>query len=354
MEIALQSTTRRPEPALHAVGPTVSDAPRTLTVTAVYRLSEAGRKALLLAGGDGREHQHVPLAVPVTRLHLVHVDAHGVARLKLRPRYEMNRDRRVLRIDAPPMYDSPPTIDSLFEEAARNHELERSYYAQRAAARAAREQSDDDWRNQLALAFLNDPSQRAIAHPAPTPRRCEIATERGRVRFDSKWDRGIAREVPLEGFRRFRADVRARRERAQQQRAEHIAIHEEKRRVIGEWIATYGTADQQTRQAAGVLPAEKPWRPWLTRRSSRCRIYSVTRTTAPRACKPIYGSSRRTPRWSSRRWISLSRADCCRPPRPRSGRSSRTSRGRRPTHACCFASARSRGPEARKLRSCEP
>src|SRR5207302_7570293 len=85
-----------------------------LSVTATYRLSEEGRKASLLAGGDGRAVQELTIQVPTNRLHLVSVDANGVARLKLRPRYEMDSEQRVVRIDAAPMYDSPPDIEDLF------------------------------------------------------------------------------------------------------------------------------------------------------------------------------------------------------------------------------------------------
>ena len=40
------------------------DANRTLTVTATYLLSEEGRKASLLAGGDGRAVQELTVQVP--------------------------------------------------------------------------------------------------------------------------------------------------------------------------------------------------------------------------------------------------------------------------------------------------
>ena len=49
---------------------------QSLTVSAVYHLSEAGRKASLLAGGDGAGIQRLTVQVPATRLHLVSV---GVA-----------------------------------------------------------------------------------------------------------------------------------------------------------------------------------------------------------------------------------------------------------------------------------
>src|SRR3712207_4451965 len=80
------------------VSPTTSDAARALTVTATYQLSEEGRKASLLAGGDGRAVQQVTLQVPTNRLHLVSVDAQGVARLKLRPHYHLEGER-VIRSD---------------------------------------------------------------------------------------------------------------------------------------------------------------------------------------------------------------------------------------------------------------
>src|SRR5215211_1387238 len=108
---------------------------RALSVTATYLLSEAGRKASLLAGGDGRAVQQIALQVPANRLHLVSVDKQGVARLKLRPRFERDGERGVVRIDAAPVYDAPPTIDELYRAAAKNHELESAYYAQRVAQR---------------------------------------------------------------------------------------------------------------------------------------------------------------------------------------------------------------------------
>ena len=65
-------------------------ATKMLTVNATYLLSEEGRKASLLDGGDGKAVQQLSLQVPGNRLHLVSVDAHGVARLKLRPRYQLD------------------------------------------------------------------------------------------------------------------------------------------------------------------------------------------------------------------------------------------------------------------------
>src|SRR6059058_2674772 len=162
---------RRPEIEIPVATATI-EANRTLAVTATYLLSEEGRKASLLSGGDGHAVQELTVHVPANRLHLVSVDAKGVARLKLRPRYDMNAEQLVVRIDSPPTYDSPPDIDALFREAARNHQLERTYETERRSAKARRREADRDRRSQLATAFLSDPTQRALVHPAPTPKRC--------------------------------------------------------------------------------------------------------------------------------------------------------------------------------------
>lgn len=185
---------------------------RVLTVTATYLLSEDGRKASLLAGGDGRAVQQLSIQVPTNRLHLVSVDDEGVARLKLQPRFDRDGEQRVVRIDAAPTYDSPPSIEDLYREAARNHELERTYHQQRTAARTERRETQRQFRAQLAQAFMSDRTQRALLHPAPSPKRCYLIAERGRVLFDVDTDEGIARDVPPEAHRRFRADLRARRE----------------------------------------------------------------------------------------------------------------------------------------------
>jgi hypothetical protein len=227
---------------------------RTLAVTASYRLSEDGRKASLLVGGDGHAVQLITLQVPVNRLHLVSVDAQGTARLKLRPRFEVDGDLQVVRIDASPTYDAPPSVDDLYRAAARNHELERAYDAERTAQRTKRRDTDRERRERVAQAFLGDPAQRAIAHPPPSPARCTLVTDGGRVLFDVATDQGVAKEVPPEAHRRFRGDLRARDERHRQERAAQLARHEEKMRFVAEWIARHGSDEQQRRQAAGVLP----------------------------------------------------------------------------------------------------
>ena len=258
MDVTAHAATRRLDSSLHAVGipsPVIPvESVRTLSVTADYRLSEAGRKASLLNGGNGHAEQRVKVAVPLTRLHLVHVDNNGVARLKLRPQFRMSPDQRVIKIKLAPVYDQPPTIDELFQDAARNHELERTYHAQRTTAQTARRETLEARRNEVALEFLGDPNRRAVVYPPPSKRRCQVMTDRGPIDFDAKRDMGVARQIPLEAFRRFENDVRIRHGQGADQRTRNLARHAERQQMMREWIAVHGTHDQRQRLAAGVLP----------------------------------------------------------------------------------------------------
>ena len=227
---------------------------QSLTVTAIYHLSEAGRKASLLAGGDGRGLQRLSVQVPTTRLHLVAVDVNGVARLKLQPRFELTESQRVVRHDGPPTYDAPPTVEDLFRDAARNLELERTHRTERMAAKERQRDADRDRRSQVARAFLADPNQRAMAHPRPSPTRCYLATAGGRVLFDAAADVGLARELPQEAFRRFRADLRGGRSATCNAGPSNPPCTQRRRRLIAEWAATRATDEQRARYEAGVLP----------------------------------------------------------------------------------------------------
>lgn len=257
MDTATRAAIRRPELVSPSFSSIPQDAPTALAVAATYRLSEAGRKASLLAGGDGRAVQHIDIRVPSNRLHLVTVTAKGVARLKLRPRFELDASERVRRIDEPPVYEAPPSVEDLFKEAARNHELERAYRAERTASRAKRREAELAWRGQVAEGFLADPTQRAVVHPSPSPKRCFLVTPRGRVAFDVKTDEGPGRDVPPEAFRRFRADLQADRARRQQDVRDGLELHAQRQQTIAAWIDEHGTADQKARQAAGLLPSDE-------------------------------------------------------------------------------------------------
>jgi hypothetical protein len=73
--------------------------------------------------------------------------------------------------------DAPPTVDELYWAAAKNHELESAYYAERLAERSKRTDADRARRETVAEAFLADKGQRAIAHPPPSCKQCYIVTE---------------------------------------------------------------------------------------------------------------------------------------------------------------------------------
>lgn len=257
----METVTTFPRSPVEPIRPTgaspTAAADRLITVIAIYELTEDGRKASLLTGGDGRAIQQVTLQVPAGRLHLVTVDADGVARLKLRPRYQLDTLQRVVRIDAPPSYDAPPILDDLLKEAARNHQLERAHDAERIATRTKRREASRELRNKIAQQFLSDRSQRALRYPVPTPEQCSVAGPEGRLRFDVTSDDGPAQQVPPEAHRRFRADLRDRAEQKRQAHAAQLSVHEEKKRVAAEWIAVHGSPEQQARQAAGVLPVSE-------------------------------------------------------------------------------------------------
>ena len=258
MDTAVRGANHAAESIEDADGASAHGSSPALTVTATYGLSEAGRKASLLAGGDGRATQQITVHVPANRLHLVAVDEKGAARLKLRPLYQLNDRREVVRIDAWPAYDNPPAVEDLFRAAAQNYEMERTYETERTAARSRRQEAHREFKMQLAQSFLNDHAQRAIVHPAPTTKRCYLVAPDGRrLLFDVNTDQGVPQELPPEAHRRFRSDLAARAERNRLERADQLAVHEEKKRFIADWIRQYGTPEQQTRQAAGFLPMDE-------------------------------------------------------------------------------------------------
>ena len=82
-------------------------------------------------------------------------------------------------------------------------------------------------------------------------------TDRGPVHFDAKRDMGVARQVPLEAFRRFDNDVRISHGQGADQRSRNLARHAQRQQMMHEWIAVHGSHDQRERLSAGVLPFEE-------------------------------------------------------------------------------------------------
>ena len=77
-----------------------------------------------------------------------------------------------------------------------------------------------------------------------------VVTERGGVLFDVSTDQGLAKDVPPEAHRRFRADQRAYQEKVRQDQIAQAALHEEKKRFIAEWISANGTSTSQVQNTA--------------------------------------------------------------------------------------------------------
>lgn len=257
MDAASQFTARSLEAVTDIDSASRREPGRTLNVTASYRLSEEGRKASLVAGGDGRALQEITLPVPTNRFHLVSVDPNGVATLKLQPRYYLDANQNVVRDDAVPTYDAPPAIDDLLKEAARNHQLERAYRTERAESRNKRRESQFEAHQKLAEQFLADPTMRALEHPKPTPRQCYLAAGRRPILFDAKQNQDLARQVPPEAYRRFCEDLRARTERNREIRVRELGVHGEKQRLIADWVGKRGTPAQKERHAVGVLAVDE-------------------------------------------------------------------------------------------------
>ena len=126
MDAIAHAATRRLDSSLHAVGtPTpaipvekCADVVRDRGLPAVRGWTQG----VAVEWRQRRAEQRLKVSVPLTRLHLVHVDANGVARLKLRPQFKMSTDQRIIKIKLAPVYDHPPAIDELFQDAARNHD----------------------------------------------------------------------------------------------------------------------------------------------------------------------------------------------------------------------------------------
>ena len=120
-----------------------------------------------------------------------------------------------------------------------------------------RREADQQRREEVAGSFLADPTQRAMRRPSPSPQRCFVDTPDGRVLFDVRQDHGTARLVPPEAFAGGGPTFARGTNGAQRETAAQIASHAHKKQVVADWVAQYGTPQQQARHAAGVLPIEE-------------------------------------------------------------------------------------------------
>jgi hypothetical protein len=218
---------------------------RPIKALAIVQLSARGRRASLLAGGDGRALQHLHVDVPPSAADLVRVNRRGEASLVLGPRIVALPSGQLRLLRDARLYDVPPTNEQLLADARAVAALRQAYVTQRSLAYTAAKEA-------LAQDFLQDAERRAIVHPPPTAQRCAFQTQRGVLVFRHT-DAGTAAVVPVEAHRRFRADLAERARRNESQAARDMAIHQAKHLSMARWIEQHGSADQQSRLAAGRL-----------------------------------------------------------------------------------------------------
>ena len=281
------------------VGARSQAAPKSLSATATFILSEEGRKASLLSGGDGRALQTVTLEVPASRLHLVSVDRQGVARLRLRPRFEVDANQRVTRLDSFPAFDTPPSADELLRLAARNHELEQTYRSARTTAALTRQDAQRELRERVAQAFIADPAQRAMSHPPPTQRRCCIEAEGRRIVFDVTEDPVLAKTVALEATRRFRADQRAKREQTSRSGRRNSRCTRRRSGSSRRGSRSMAPLSSGPDNPLAYFPWKKRSPRSLTKCSQRPGIILSTRVTAPAGFRNYFGEFQDTRKQSS-------------------------------------------------------
>ncbi len=263
-------------------------AERTLAVTAIYCLSEQGRKLSLLSGGDGRAVQQLAVHVPPNRLHLVSVDADGVARLRLRPHYatttsnrssgSMPRRRTTRRRTWKRCFSRPPATTSSSgpmtrsgAPSARHGVTPIATVARRTRARvpkesraAGRRPSGAHAETLLSVRERRSRPVRRSARRGPRARRAARSTS------------SVPRRSPRPGRARATAARRA------------VALHEEKKRVIAEWIATHGNAGSTGASRCRHAAHRGSDRGDHGRRCSRrCASGRAMNAAAPRSIKRI-------------------------------------------------------------------
>jgi len=216
-----------------------------ITATAVIHLSARGRRASLLAGGDGHRTQRRTVEVSPDDSELVRVDHRGEATLTLTPRIVAAANGRLRRVRDVLEYDLVPSGDHLIAAARALAALRHAYDTQRAAALNAAKEA-------YAAEFMRDDSLRALVHPPPSSQRCACRNGRRLLIFHTT-DAGLAAALPVEAHRRFRADLAARARSNQARREQELAAHHAKRIYMTGWIEAHGTEDQRARLSAGRL-----------------------------------------------------------------------------------------------------
>jgi len=227
---------------------------RPITATAVYYLSERGRKDALVQGISAEARQSLHLTVPPEDVELLHVTPGGAAFLALTPRYETLPDGRYVRFDDPPVFDHVPTADELLAYARAAYTIRQTIRADYAGKRQARDAEQREKKATIAQAFLSDATARPAPNPIPNKYVCWLVERDGRLMKFRHTDPPPGGLVPAEAERRRRADAAVKRAAGQARMNANATRADEKRAAIETWVAEHGTPDQRARFEAGVLP----------------------------------------------------------------------------------------------------
>ena len=225
--------------------------------TVFYSLSEAGRKASLLAGGDGREQQTISGELTADNIDLFAIDDGGIARAAIgdlvmeHPRgYDNPGFWKSGR--SSPLQDAPPTWEQAVLAVQDAASTARAKAAEKAVAEeAAMAQERMNIAHNAAIVaewergLLADPAARMPGNTYTGGVSHEIYTQ---LRFPP-----YLNDILSAGFR---SEMRRRKEadEAEAARGKADALKVQLA-LVSEFVATHGTASQIMRYEAGLLPS---------------------------------------------------------------------------------------------------
>lgn len=223
-----------------------------LEATATYLLSERHGARIV-----ERLHR-IMISVPAHEAELVHVDDHGRGTLALTPRYQRLAGRETHKIDTPPVYETPPTLDQLLADARAAANTRAAYYTQR-------------WREREHADAVRNAAGRRSVKPVSSParRHGSVAESRrarrgpgrdrwpGSIRADhhrrAPSTRGPSAVDQSSPARMDPGEIASPTEYAGWFQDEH-AVRWQREEFIHAWVEAHGTADQRAQCDAGRLP----------------------------------------------------------------------------------------------------
>ena len=236
------------------------DAARTLSVTADLPAVRSGTQsvapdtAATVARSSGSR-----LSCPRPACTWCMLMRNGVARLKLRPQFKLNR-RPAHREDQARARLRPAADTRRVVPGCGAQSRARAHVPRAADDHARRRQREtfDEWRNQVALNFLGDPNRRAVVYPAPTaaalPDRDRARRRAFRRQARHRRRSSRCRSKPSGDSTRMSASGTA---VAPNSAPTTIAVHAEKQQMMRDWIEAHGSTRSATEASAGVFPFDE-------------------------------------------------------------------------------------------------